>query len=239
MHMPKCGGTSIAEAMYATVGMGKGVAVIDAVSTRRAAAIMAFDRDDAQLCHEDLPHGDKVFALREQLMLQQMAWGARLIHGHILFSTRVETHFGDAYRLVTLLREPVSRMLSNYRMAVRAGLVGDDLDAYLASGLAQNHARVYLRYLGGRNDIPENEIAETLTLAKRRLDRFAVVGLLENLDGFRRRYAAEFGVPLRIHTYNRATERAPEPSSAQRARLAELCAPDTAIYQAALAQDAA
>ena len=37
MHMPKCGGTSISEAMYATVPFGGGVAVIDAVSTRIAA----------------------------------------------------------------------------------------------------------------------------------------------------------------------------------------------------------
>ena len=230
MHMPKCGGTSISEAMYATVPFGGGVAVIDAVSTRIAAAILAFDSADPMLCHEDMAHGEKVFALREAMMLQHMAWGSRLIHGHVLYSARAEAHFGDRYRMVTLLRDPVQRMLSHYRWAVDLNEVPAGLDAYLASPVAVSHAQVYLRYLGGRTVIASDQVDTALGQAKQRLSRFAIVGFLDDLAGFQRQYAAEFGVPLRIRSYNQGRGAPFSPTPDQRARIEALCAPDRAIY---------
>jgi hypothetical protein len=234
MHMPKCGGTSISEAMYGTVPLGKGVAVIDAQSTRRTAAILNFDRDEPLLCHEDLAHGDKVFDLRERLMLQQMAWGSWLIHGHILYSQKADSHFGNRYRYVTLLRDPVQRMISNYRMSVNAGVVPEGLDAYLQTPVARSHAQVYLRYLSGQTVIPDNEVAEKLTLAQSRLSRFAVVGFLDNLPDFQRRYLSVFGVPLRIKTYNQGKGEKPSLTTGQMDQITALCAADIAIYQTAL-----
>lgn len=233
LHMPKCGGTSISEAMYGTVPLGKGVAVIDAVSTRRSAAILAFDRDEPLLCHEDLEHGEKVFDLREALMLQQMAWGSWLIHGHILYSQKADTHFGSRYRYVTLLRDPVARMISNYRMAVNAGVIPDGLDTYLQSPVARSHAQVYLRYLSGQTVIPDTEVADKLALAQSRLSRFAVVGFLDDLPDFQRRYLSVFGVPLRIKTYNQGKGEKPALTTEQIERITVLCAPDIAIFQAA------
>jgi hypothetical protein len=233
MHMPKCGGTSISEAMYATVPLGRGVAVIDAVSTRRAAAILAFGRDDPLLCHEDQPHGDKVFDFRERLMLQQMAWGAWLVHGHVLFSELADTHFGARYRYVTLLRDPVDRMISNYRMAVNAGVVPDGLDTYLDTPVARSHAQVYLRYLSGQTIVPDADMSEMLALAQSRLARFAVVGFLDDLPAFQRRYLSVFGVPLRIRTYNQGRGDKPRLSAGQMDKIAVLTAADQAIYDSA------
>ncbi|MCB1348424.1 MAG: sulfotransferase family 2 domain-containing protein, partial [Maritimibacter sp.] len=140
LHMPKCGGTSLSEAMYATVPFYERIGVIDAVATRRAAGIVHFDRDDPWVCHEDLENGQKVFDLREQMLLQHMAWDTMLIHGHVLWSERAAAHFGDLYKFVTLLRDPVERTVSNMRMAQRAGLVGDDPEAYLQSDVARRQA---------------------------------------------------------------------------------------------------
>lgn len=234
MHMPKCGGTSIAEAMYATVPLGRGVAVIDAVSTRRAAAIYEFGRDEALLCHEDHPHGDKVFDLRERLMLQQMAWGAWLIHGHVLFSDKADAHFGQKFRYVTLLRDPVDRMISNYRMAVNAAVVPEGLDAYLDTPVARSHAQVYLRYLSGQTVVPDADIPAKLALAQSRLARFAVVGFLNDLPAFQQRYLSVFGVPLRIKTYNQGKGQKPTLTADQTDKIATLTAPDQAIFDTAL-----
>ena len=233
MHMPKCGGTSIAEAMYATVPLGRGVAVIDAVSTRRAAAIYEFGRDEPTLCHEDQPHGDKVFDLRERLMLQQMAWGAWLIHGHVLYSEKADAHFGQKFRYVTLLRDPVERMISNYRMAVNAGVVPEGLDAYLDTPVARSHAQVYLRYLSGQTVVPDADIPAKLALAQSRLARFAVVGFLDDLPAFKQRYLSVFGVPLRIKSYNQGKGTKPTLTAGQTDKIASLTAPDQAIYHAA------
>jgi hypothetical protein len=230
MHMPKCGGTSISEAMYATVPLGRGVAVIDAVSTRRAAAILEFDRDEPLLCHEDQPHGDKVFALREKLMLQSMAWGSWLIHGHVLYSEKANVHFGQKFRYVTLLRDPVARMISNYRMAVNAGILPDDFDVYLDTPIARSHAQVYLRYLSGQTVVPDSDVAAKLDLAQSRLAQFAVVGFLDDLPSFQRSYLNVFGVPLRIRTYNQGKGTKPSLTSAQLEKISALTAPDQEIF---------
>lgn len=233
MHMPKCGGTSISEAMYATVPLGRGVAVIDAVSTRRAAAIYEFGRDELLLCHEDHPHGDKVFDLRERLLLQHMAWGAWLIHGHVLFSEKADAHFGNHFKYVTFLRDPVERMISNYRMAVNAGGVPEGLDAYLETPVARSHAQVYLRYLSGQTVVPDADLPAKLALAQSRLSRFAVVGFLDDLPAFQQRYLAVFGVPLRINAYNQGKGKKPTLTTAQMDKITQLIAPDQAIFDAA------
>lgn len=230
LHMPKCGGTSLSEAMYATIPFNQRIGVIDAVSTRRATAMLHFDRNEAFLCHEDLDTGQQVFDLREALMLQHMAWDTMLIHGHVFWSERAERHFGDSYKYVTLLRDPVQRMVSNYRMAQRAGLTTADVDAYLASPIARRHAQVYLRYLTGRNDIPDADLPAAIDLAKARLARFALVGFLEKTPEFLRRYKDLFGVTLRMPKLNAAPDRQPDYSEAQMQAFRSLCAADLAIY---------
>lgn len=229
-HMPKCGGTSLSEAMYATVPFSQRIGVIDAVSTRRAAAMMHFGKDDAFLCHEDLEHGQKTFDLREGLFLQHMAWDTMLIHGHVFWSEQADIHFGDTYKYVTLLRDPVARTVSNFRMTQRSGVTEGDMDSYLESDVARRHARVYLRYLSGQNDIAEDDVPEALELAKSRLAKFALVGFLEDTDSFFKSYREIFDVPLRMAKLNSAPDRKPDYPDAQMQRLQELCAPDAALY---------
>ena len=229
MHMPKCGGTSLSEAMYGTVPFADRLGVIDAPSTRRAAAILRANRDDLLTCHEDLDTGQPTFDLREALMLQHMAWGTRLIHGHVFWSDRAAQHFPQ-YKLVTLMRDPVQRMLSNYRMARRNGVIDAPLDLYLDSTAARRHAQVYLRYLTAKNDIPEDEAAQATDLALSRLPQFALIGFLEDLRSFTRRYREMFDVPLSIARLNTAPDPPPDLTTDQARRIRELCAPDIAIH---------
>jgi hypothetical protein len=230
LHMPKCGGTSLSEAMYATVPLSARIGVIDATSTRRAAALLRFGRDDARLCHEDLDHGQLVFDLREALLLQHMAWDTLLIHGHLFWSETAWTHFGGAYKFVTLLRDPVARTISNFRMAQRRGVIAGDLDSWLQGPVARQQARAYLRYLAGRNDISDNDVEAAVALAKTRLQHFALVGFLDRTDEFLHRYRALFGVRLRLPRLNAAPDRQPELSADQLRRLTTLCAPDIALF---------
>ncbi|MGH1421210.1 MAG: hypothetical protein ACRBEQ_05285 [Hyphomonas sp.] len=204
--------------------------MIDAHSTRRATAISLFDRDDLTLCHEDQDTGQQVFDLREQMLLQHMAWDTMLIHGHVLWSEKAEKHFGEAYKYVTLMRDPVARTISNFRMSQRTGVTEGDLDSYLETDVARRQARVYLRYLSGRNDITDEEVPEALELAKARLSKFALVGFLEETDRFFKEYKDLFGVTLRMSQLNAAPSRNPEYTDAQTRQLMALCAPDIALY---------
>jgi hypothetical protein len=230
LHMPKCGGTSLSEAMYATVPFHERIGVIDAVSSRRAAAMLHFGKNEPFLCHEDLDTGQMVFNVREGMLLQHMAWNTMLIHGHVFWSEQAEQHFGQTYKYVTLLRDPVARTISNYRMSQRAGLTTADVDAYLAGNVAKRHARVYLRYLTGQNDIADDAMDDAITKAKERLTRFAIIGFLDQTDEFLRQYRTLFGVKLRLAQLNAAPDRPPDYTDDQMQRIRALCAPDIALY---------
>lgn len=234
MHMPKCGGTSLSEAMYATVPFDHRVGVIDAVSTRRASAMMTYADDDALITHEDFENGQSTFDFREGLLLQHMAWDTMLIHGHLFWSERADRMFGERYKYVTLLRDPVARAISNMRMCQREGIVSSSIDTYLESPVARRHTRVYLRYLSGRNDIPEEDVPKALDLASERLSRFDLVGFLDDLPGFSRNYHALFGVRLRLSKLNVAPEKTTTLTDAQIERIHALCAPDITLYEQAL-----
>lgn len=236
LHMPKCGGTSLSEALYATVPLHQRVAVLDAVSTRRAASILAFDRDDGALCHDDLEHGHLTFDLRQRLMLAQMAAGAQLIHGHVLYSEAAERHFSNRYRIVTMLRDPVERAISNFSMMAANGYVAPDVDAWLDGPVGRSHATVFLRYLGGQNVVTKDEEPAILTLALQRLERVAVMGFLDDLPGFLTRFADVFGVRPKVHRYNSAAWPRIALSAAQRSRLEQACAADMEIHAAARRQ---
>ncbi|MEL7014014.1 MAG: hypothetical protein AAFO72_12125, partial [Pseudomonadota bacterium] len=209
------------------------IGVIDAVATRRATSILHFDVDDPQICHEDGENGQLTFDTREGHLLQHMAWDTMLIHGHVLWSEKAWSHFGDRYKYVTLMREPVARMMSNFAMAQRSGRVTGDLDSYLSSPMARKHAQVYLRYLCGRNDIAPNDVPDALELAKSRLAQFALIGFLDQTETFISAYRDMFGVKLRLPRLNAAKGDRPVPDATKLAQIDALCAPDIALYDAA------
>lgn len=233
LHLPKCGGTSVAAGLYGTVGLGQRIGVIDALATRRAAAIRHFSRDDLKLCHEDLPHGHHTFALREEMLLMHMAWGSRLIHGHVLFSDDAEKHFGKTYKTVTLMRDPYERTISNYRMAVRAGVIADDVDAWLDSPVAESMARVYLRYLCGRTVIAPGDMVRMEAQARLNLAKLDLVGFLDDLDGFRHGFRKAFGVTPSIPRYNIGTGAPIALGDHQYEKLHKLLEPDQRLYELA------
>lgn len=233
LHLPKCGGTSLSEALYAAVPLHRRVGVIDALATRRAAAIQAFGKDDVWLCHDDLESGAGTFALREQLLLTHACWNTVLIHGHVLFTDRVEQHVLRDYRVVTVMRDPVRRAISNYRMALAAGIAPANVDEWLASPIGRQHATVALRYLSGRASVPEAEAEAALAIAMRRLELFAIIGFLEDLPGFVDAFAKLMGTRLSLGRANEARGPGVELTPAQMARLESLCAADIALYHRA------
>jgi hypothetical protein len=236
LHLPKCGGTSLSEALYAAVPMQQRIGVIDALATRRAAALLQFGRDDVWACHDDLENGAATFALRDKLLLTHMCWDTRLIHGHLLYTDTMRQPPGERYKVVTVMREPTARAISNFRMAVRAGLVPPDPDAWLGSLIGRNHATVNLRYLSGRSTVPEEATAAALETAGRNLDSLALVGFLDALPKLVGDFADLFGPRLVLHRYNEARGDDIALSRSQRQRLEELCAPDIALHERARAR---
>lgn len=235
LHLPKCGGTSLSEALYATVPMQKHIGVIDAVSSRRAASILEYDQDDLLKTHEDMEGAAATFSLREKMLLAYMCAGKTLIHGHVLFSNTAWEHFGDDYKIVTMMRHPVKRAISNFRMNVATGVFEPDVDKWLESIQGRNHASVNLRYFSGASNLPpQGDVKTLLKQAHENLERIALIGFLEEIDVFQERFLKNFGAKLKLYRYNKAASDVEIVfTDKQMACLEDLCAPDIELYEAA------
>jgi len=233
LHLPKCGGTSLSEALYASVPMHKHIGVIDAISSRRAASIVDHNKDCLLETHEDMEGAASTFALREKMMLAYMCADYQLIHGHVFFSDKMWEHFGQDYKIVTVMRDPVKRALSNFRMNVANGIHSADPDEWMDGIQGRNHASVNLRYLSGQADIKAGDEKTLLPRALEALDKIALVGILEEMDVFLDRFEDMFGARLKMHRYNLAKGERLELSAAQMDRLKDLCAADITLYEAA------
>jgi hypothetical protein len=230
MHLPKCGGTSVAEALYATVPLQERVGVIDANSTRRTAAMMHDDVNELHSQHDDLPNSKNVYDLRETMLINHMAWDSQMIHGHVLFSDRAHNHFGQDYKYVTVLREPVARTLSNFVHCVFSGMIANDFDAYLDSKILRAHGLTFLRYFSGSATLSTSQEDAALAKAKGTVAKFSVVGFLDDLPRFCTDYNAAFGVRPRIGVHNQALSPPFHPSDEQMGKLALILQNEIAFW---------
>ena len=139
------------------------------------------------------------------------------------------------YKIVTMMREPAARAVSNLRQAIDTGTATPDVNEWLAGPLSRQHATVALRYLSGRQAVPPEDEAEALAIAVRRLESISLIGFTEDTPAFLIRFAEMFGVRLRLGRAN--AERGPKIrlSETQAQRLSNLCAADRTIYARARA----
>lgn len=233
MHIPKSGGSSIHEALRAVIPMHQHTAYVEAVPTRRAASIYLSDKNDPQLVHEDGSRCKELFDLRDYQLLAHMAHNDALIYGHVLFSNKADKHFGDRYKYITILRDPVERVISNYRSAIYDKYFIGSLDEYLESDVARRHAYLNLRYFSGIAEIHEGKELDAMIEAKQNQDKFSVIGFLDDLNQFCSRFFDVFGAKLTVRHYNPSKSRTILPTSDQMRKLEELCQYDIALYERA------
>ncbi len=237
-HIPKSGGTSLSEALHAVVPLGRHIGEVPANTTRRAAAIRLSGEDDETGFYDDGERAGDVFALREAMQLSFMAGDVALVHGHMLFSRRADRHFGERYRYVTMLRDPEARVISNYRAAKQAGYVNRSFTDYLDSRIGRNHATHNLRYFSGRAHVSAGAEAAATAEAKSAIDRFDVIGFVDEMDAFVEQFEAAFGVRLVIGNFNRARAPMPDLSPADCAKLKRACEGDAELHAYAKAATA-
>lgn len=230
MHLPKCGGTSLSEGLYALVPLQEKIGILDSASIRRALTIYHGGPDDPRPYHDEGEHAAEVAKFREQLVIMHMAHRATLIHGHFLFSQKAHNQFGDRYAFVTIMRHPVARTISNYRMAHANGVFDGDFDAFLSSGMGRRMALHNLRYFAGKADVAPEEEAELLQVAKDNMAKFAVVGFIEEQDEFLAKFSDIFGAKPQIGHYNKAKDRDVSLTGDEMRRLEALCASDVELY---------
>ncbi len=226
-HVPKCGGTSINRVLrlrYILSQVDLDVDASYAVGRERAST-----NDEQEVLLQ-------TYAFREEFLLYQLHAGVRCITGHVRFNEQAFSAFSDRYSFVTVLREPQSRLLSNYFHGLRSdGRSHTDklLDEYLDSYRGSRSGAMYAEYFSG---LPHGDFrsAEAIRLAKQNLSRLHLVGFTDDMGHFSRSLSGLLGVRVHIGRENRApvptADRRSDLSERVMQRVADCCSPDMEIY---------
>lgn len=230
-HVPKCGGTSVGRALRKRYILSQ--ATVKPEESFRAFEIYTGRTDRVDMLRD-------VVALRTQMMLYLMAEDVRCVSLHVPYTPLARAAFGDQYKFITILRDPVARFISHYRWSyARDGAharIEEPLDAFLETPRARRLGASYANYFAG---LPVGEDITTpaaVEAAIANLKAFDVVGEIEDLGGFGDQIKEQLGVRLRVGHENRAGAARKahdiDITADQRAQITTLCAPDIAIWQA-------
>ena len=206
LHIPKCGGTSIASSIAAAIGADRS-GYIDPIRTRGL----------AQMCLEDCrrPEGSEhLFAIRRALFFDYFKEGKPYIYGHFPIVRECLVN-SEGYEFVTLLREPTQRFVSQFKyyLATKAlpnekfitqERIEDLWQEYFCSDVANFHANVLTAYLDESSFLRLGH-SDSAARAIENLKSFSVVGTLENLDLFTQKFRATVNAPLVIRSVKNKT----------------------------------
>jgi hypothetical protein len=221
-HVMKCGGTSVRAALATGVAArrnGPDVFELDGEAAKVAAG--GTDLDNWTFRDALLPY--VLQTLRPPVVL-----------GHFRYRDRY-AQVVDSAHFVTVLRDPVERIVSLYKYRrYKADVdvpVSLTFDEFLATKRWAKEGHLYVDTFRGRDDL-DSRSDEAVAAAVANLRHFAVVGFLDRLEDFSSRVTECTGKPVTIPIYN--TSPAPEDSdidAAARERAKAVCEPDCRLYE--------
>ena len=228
-HPPKCGGTSVRKWLASAFGRPAGLDPIAAEAAAHNIGVGAASEREAILAY---------FVQRQD---------ARFICGHFPYSRRAFADHKDEFDLITILRNPLSRVLSRfYFESDQRGRhhfpIEGELEDWIQTNDAKAAAMVFTKmFVGDIGHVQrlgcgasDAERSEAALQAIDNLKRFAIVGTLEHVDAFEHVIQQRYGIHTRMgHARNNPTylRFAQQPPAVQD-RLRELCREDMMIYEA-------
>ncbi|PSO83052.1 MAG: hypothetical protein BRC41_12785 [Cyanobacteria bacterium QH_9_48_43] len=220
LHLPKCGGVSVNMAMRRAFGAQK-VDGLNPNASRRVAE----------------RRGKDLRRFRTSLLFYYMAMeNVNVISGHFSWNDDVYEQFSKKWAYVTVLRDPIRRWFSHYfyNRHKSGGYLGieKDLPTFLHSERAREMGTHYTRRLSS----PEaTELNQAVGQAKVNLEKFEVLGLLDDMDAFADQFSSQFGVRLNIPTKNTSPMEDNKYEAMRKEeyinRVKEICKNDTEIYK--------
>lgn len=228
LHVPKCGGSSITDAI-------------------RQHYLTMDPRDDHKIGHLH-PHaalttartlGQPQIDFNRDILPYFLGQDYRYVFGHFAFNQAAYDAFKDKYAFVTLLRDPVKRWFSlyfynRYKEGDHYALV-DDLETFLESDEAVGYGSDYVMRFVGDGSFTDHTSQQAIDRAISNLNHFDLVGVMEDLPMFVKHFKSSFGVDLNI-PHRRKNPLSPEKQRGAMtpetlARVQELNRPNIALYE--------
>lgn len=229
-HVPKCGGTSVARALRKRYLLSQ--ATIDPEASFRALEAFSGNQDRQALLVD-------VLDLREQMLLYHLFDDVRCVSAHVRFSEPAHQRFRSRYKFITILREPVSRFLSNYTWSYGKpqahARIEESFRDFLDTDRARRLGATYVEFFCGLPKSADIRSPEAIESAVGNLGRFDIVGRLDDLPDFEAQVARTLGIKLKVGHENRTTKRTAASDALAdpdlRAKVEALCAPDIAVWE--------
>ncbi|PIG90646.1 hypothetical protein CSQ79_25750 [Gloeocapsopsis sp. IPPAS B-1203] len=239
LHLHKCGGTSITQAIKACYQNISSITENNTFHLNGAAASSAAHKtfeDNLDSENNDYLVGK----FRENLLLYYMCQPKiNYIAGHFSFSEVAYQNFSNKYAFITVLRNPVKRWISAYfynRYTISK--LDEDFYEFLSSERALKGGCMYVKSIGGPNKSGDYTSEDAVKRAKENLHKFSIVGLLEHKEEFVNQFEQRFGRKLKIRSYNRSIQSEGFKKSfiteEIETKIKELCRPDIEVYEYAL-----
>lgn len=228
LHIPKCGGTSIGQAIQASYGFW------ECLSRQNFGHL-----DSAASLKGSCLSGEELMAYREKLLLYFLSNPRyKYISGHFSYSETAVVEFGGEWHFITVLRHPVSKWFSQYFF--NRNKISDhfkieaDLESYVESEEGSALGSDYVRKLTQGFHWTEAASKEAVTQAIENLKKFALVGVLERLDVFKHQFEKRYGVKLNISIKNinplAKTHQKDQITEEIRRKVENICRPDLEVY---------
>lgn len=220
LHVPKCAGTSLTEALSAHFPPHLVARLQTSVTARVAAAT-----------------GRRLESYRQELLWYlARSRDFELISGHVGFHPELFEDLRPRWSFITLLRDPVERFLSSYfyrtQKASPHAAVDLRLDRYIETRRARHSGAIYVRYFAG--DGKREPTQARVDRAIDNLRQLQLVGTTNRLPSFCEAFRRRFGFSLRLPRRNTSVvasavnHRSVAP--ALRQRIEELCTPDRQVF---------
>lgn len=223
LHIAKCGGTSVANAITKSYKPWR---------VKNIGAIVNLNEEAARFADEhtmsDYRH------VRRDLLNYMMAMpDIKCLAGHFQYSNVAHEAFMDQWHFVTMLRDPVARWLSHYRYNSAQGSISIPIEEFIETNQARSFGRAYVDEITEDLDKEALGINELTTIALSRYRKFSVLGTIENSADFAQRFEEKFGHRLRIPHLNQTPVKLGQDTIPEvfMQRITELCAPDIRLHR--------
>lgn len=200
LHIPKTGGTTLSQLIRLKL-----MAWPPAHWVHRS-DVLGFDRVERELR-----------VAHVQALTDERKRRTRFFQAHAGFG--MHEHFPGSAKYVTMLREPVQRVLSHYYgWRAKTAMQVPELEAYLTKPRKTPFDNLQVRYLAGESgrvvDVPHGQCTtDMLELAKRRVDEeFLLVGLVERFEASMLLLKHRLGWRTCFYCRSNITRERPQPS---------------------------